>query len=156
MPENTKIAKPGDNLAVRIKLHFPLTISKGSRFALREGGKTIAAGVVTETLPDDTIINPSKHQQKKPEVAAQSTPEPAKTETKPATSPAKKADPKSAPKAESKAPAAKSTPAPKAPPAKPGATKTPPPPPPKPGATKTPPPPPPKGKVAPPPPPKKK
>ena len=42
MPENTKIAKPGDNLSIRAKLHFPLTITKGSRFALREGGKTIA------------------------------------------------------------------------------------------------------------------
>lgn len=54
MPENTKIAKPGDNLSIRARLHFPLTISKGSRFALREGGKTIAAGVVTEILPDTT------------------------------------------------------------------------------------------------------
>lgn len=54
LPENTKIAKPGDNLSIRAKLHFPLTITKGSRFALREGGKTIAAGVVTEILPDST------------------------------------------------------------------------------------------------------
>jgi elongation factor Tu len=42
-----KIAKPGDNLKIRAKLHFPLTISKGVRFALREGGKTVAAGVIT-------------------------------------------------------------------------------------------------------------
>lgn len=54
LPENTKIAKPGDNISIKAKLHFPLTITKGSRFALREGGKTIAAGVVTEILPDNT------------------------------------------------------------------------------------------------------
>lgn len=47
LPENVKIAKPGDNLSIKAKLHFPLTIVKGARFALREGGKTIAAGVVT-------------------------------------------------------------------------------------------------------------
>lgn len=51
LPESTKIAKPGDNVTIKGKLHFPLTISKGARFALREGGKTIAAGVVTDILP---------------------------------------------------------------------------------------------------------
>lgn len=54
LPENSKIAKPGDNISIKGKLHFPLTITKGSRFALREGGKTIAAGVVTDILPDNT------------------------------------------------------------------------------------------------------
>ena len=52
-------------MTIRGKLHFPLTISKGSRFALREGGKTIAAGIVTELLPDTTIINPGKQGRKK-------------------------------------------------------------------------------------------
>lgn len=47
LPEGVKIAKPGDNLTIRAKLNFPITIMKGSRFALREGGKTIAAGIVT-------------------------------------------------------------------------------------------------------------
>lgn len=36
-----------------MKLSFPLPVEKGLRFALREGGKTIAAGVVSEILPED-------------------------------------------------------------------------------------------------------
>ena len=42
---------PGDNVKVQMKLNFPITISKGARFALREGGKTIAAGIVSDILP---------------------------------------------------------------------------------------------------------
>ena len=44
---------PGDNLTVGMKLNFPLPILKGQRFALREGGKTVAAGVITKLLEDD-------------------------------------------------------------------------------------------------------
>jgi elongation factor Tu len=51
LPDGVKIAKPGDNLTIRAKLNFPITIDKGARFALREGGKTIAAGLVTQILP---------------------------------------------------------------------------------------------------------
>ena len=43
---------PGDNLTVKMKLNYPLPILKGQRFALREGGKTVAAGVITELLED--------------------------------------------------------------------------------------------------------
>jgi len=46
------MAMPGDNLAVTMKLHYPLPILKGQRFALREGGKTVAAGVITKLLED--------------------------------------------------------------------------------------------------------
>lgn len=90
LPESTKIAKPGDNVTIKGKLHFPLTIAKGARFALREGGKTIAAGVVTDILPENTVINASKQPQKK-------------TEAPPPT-PAAKTE---APKADPKKPAAK-------------------------------------------------
>ena len=48
---------PGDNVKIQAKLNFPITIAKGSRFALREGGKTIAAGIVTEILPEDYEID---------------------------------------------------------------------------------------------------
>lgn len=65
LPENVKIAKPGDNLKVRAKLHFPLTITKGARFALREGGKTVAAGVVTEILPEETVLDSGRHKKGK-------------------------------------------------------------------------------------------
>lgn len=41
------MAMPGDNLTVNMRLHYPLPIVEGQRFALREGGKTVAAGVIT-------------------------------------------------------------------------------------------------------------
>lgn len=37
---------------MNLKLTFPLPIQEGLRFALREGGKTVAAGVVTKIIPD--------------------------------------------------------------------------------------------------------
>lgn len=43
---------PGDNLTVTLKLMFPLPILQGQRFALRECGKTVAAGVITKLLED--------------------------------------------------------------------------------------------------------
>ena len=52
LPESVQMAMPGDNLAVTMKLHYPLPILKGQRFALREGGKTVAAGVITKLLED--------------------------------------------------------------------------------------------------------
>lgn len=56
LPDGTEMAMPGDNLTVNMKLHFPLPIVIGQRFALREGGRTVAAGVVTklnEDQPED-------------------------------------------------------------------------------------------------------
>ena len=52
LPEKIEMAKGGDNLKVTMKLEFPMPIKVGERFAFREGGKTIAAGVITEILPD--------------------------------------------------------------------------------------------------------
>jgi Elongation factor Tu C-terminal domain len=46
------MANPGDNLSLTMKLEFPMPIKKGDKFALREGGKTVAAGVISEILPD--------------------------------------------------------------------------------------------------------
>lgn len=60
LPDNIKIVKPGDNVTVDIKLHFPLTIVQGARFALREGGRTIASGVVTKILPEDYNFDTGK------------------------------------------------------------------------------------------------
>lgn len=39
---------PGDNITADLEMHFPLPIAPGLRFALREGGKTIAAGIVSK------------------------------------------------------------------------------------------------------------
>merc|ERR1712194_696844 len=52
LPENVEMAMPGDNLTVGLKLHYPLPILVGQRFAIREGGRTVAAGVITKLGED--------------------------------------------------------------------------------------------------------
>jgi len=52
LPEDMQMAMPGDNLTAHMKLNYPLPILQGQRFALREGGKTVAAGVITNLLED--------------------------------------------------------------------------------------------------------
>ena len=52
LPENVEMAMPGDNLTVGMKLNYPLPILVGQRFAVREGGKTVAAGVITKLGQD--------------------------------------------------------------------------------------------------------
>ena len=46
------MAAPGDNVKITMKLEFPMPIKKGDKFALREGGKTVAAGLIGDILPD--------------------------------------------------------------------------------------------------------
>ena len=41
---------PGDNLTINVKLIAPVALSKGLRFAIREGGRTVGAGQVTEII----------------------------------------------------------------------------------------------------------
>jgi elongation factor Tu len=41
---------PGDNVEVEVELLVPVALEKGVRFAIREGGHTVGAGVVTEIL----------------------------------------------------------------------------------------------------------
>lgn len=48
--EDTQIANPGDNIKCTIELMYPLALSSGLRFSLREGGKTVASGVITNVL----------------------------------------------------------------------------------------------------------
>ncbi len=52
LPDSVKMANPGDNAKITMKTEFPMAIKVGERFALREGSKTVAAGVITEILPD--------------------------------------------------------------------------------------------------------
>jgi elongation factor Tu len=52
LPESVEMAMPGDNLTLQMKLNYPLPILVGQRFAVREGGKTVAAGVITKLLED--------------------------------------------------------------------------------------------------------
>ena len=47
LPEGTEMVMPGDNIAMVIKLIAPIAMDEGLRFAIREGGRTVGAGVVT-------------------------------------------------------------------------------------------------------------
>jgi elongation factor Tu len=52
LPEKMQMALPGDNFNCHMKLNYPLPLQEKLRFALREGGKTVAAGVITKLLED--------------------------------------------------------------------------------------------------------
>ncbi|MFM8269136.1 MAG: elongation factor Tu, partial [Pseudomonadota bacterium] len=45
-----EMVMPGDNVAVEVELITPVAMEKEVRFAIREGGRTVGAGVVTEIL----------------------------------------------------------------------------------------------------------
>ena len=48
LPEGTEMCMPGDNVIMNVELITPIAIEKGLRFAIREGGRTVGSGVVTE------------------------------------------------------------------------------------------------------------
>ena len=48
LPEGVEMCMPGDNVTMNIELITPIAIEEGLRFAIREGGHTVGAGVVTE------------------------------------------------------------------------------------------------------------
>jgi elongation factor Tu len=50
LPEGVEMVMPGDNLSVIVKLIAPIAMAKNLRFAIREGGRTVGAGQVTEIL----------------------------------------------------------------------------------------------------------
>ena len=50
LPENVEMVMPGDNLTITVELIAPIAMEKGLRFAIREGGRTVGAGQVTEIL----------------------------------------------------------------------------------------------------------
>ena len=50
LPEGTEMVMPGDNLTITVELLQPIALSVGLRFAIREGGRTVGAGQVTEIL----------------------------------------------------------------------------------------------------------
>jgi elongation factor Tu len=50
LPENVPMVMPGDNVTIEVELIYPIAMEKGLRFAIREGGRTIGAGQVTEIL----------------------------------------------------------------------------------------------------------
>lgn len=50
LPANVEMIMPGDNISIEIKLISPIAMEEGLRFAIREGGKTIGAGVVSNII----------------------------------------------------------------------------------------------------------
>jgi len=50
LPEGREMVMPGDNVNITVKLIEPIAMEKELRFAIREGGRTVGAGVVTEII----------------------------------------------------------------------------------------------------------
>jgi elongation factor Tu len=50
LPEGVEMVMPGDNIQMQVELIVPVALEQGSRFAIREGGRTVASGVVTKIL----------------------------------------------------------------------------------------------------------
>jgi elongation factor Tu len=50
LPEGTEMVMPGDNINMKIKLITPIAVEEGMRFAIREGGRTVGAGVATKVI----------------------------------------------------------------------------------------------------------
>ena len=50
LPEGTEMVMPGDNVEITVELIYPVAINAGLRFAIREGGRTVGSGQVTEIL----------------------------------------------------------------------------------------------------------
>ncbi|MCD6380648.1 elongation factor Tu, partial [bacterium] len=50
LPEGTEMVMPGDDVGLEVELINPIAMEKELRFAIREGGRTVGAGVVTEII----------------------------------------------------------------------------------------------------------
>jgi elongation factor Tu len=50
LPEGVEMVMPGDNIAMEIELITPIAMEKGLRFAIREGGRTVGAGTISEII----------------------------------------------------------------------------------------------------------
>ena len=50
LPANTEMVMPGDNIQMKVELISPIAMEEGLRFAIREGGRTVGAGVVAKIL----------------------------------------------------------------------------------------------------------
>ncbi|MBF0710607.1 MULTISPECIES: elongation factor Tu [unclassified Gemella] len=50
LPEGTEMVMPGDNVSINVELISPIAIEAGTRFSIREGGRTVGSGVVTEIV----------------------------------------------------------------------------------------------------------
>lgn len=52
LPEGVEMVMPGDNITMKVELITPVALEQGSRFAIREGGRTVGAGVITKVIND--------------------------------------------------------------------------------------------------------
>jgi elongation factor Tu len=50
LPEKVEMVMPGDNITIEVELITPIAMEKELRFAVREGGRTVGAGVVAEVI----------------------------------------------------------------------------------------------------------
>jgi len=50
LPAGTEMVMPGDNVAITVQLIQPIAMEEGLRFAIREGGRTVGAGVVSKVI----------------------------------------------------------------------------------------------------------
>ena len=50
LPEGVEMVMPGDNVDMKVELIVPVALEQGSQFAIREGGLTVGAGVITKIL----------------------------------------------------------------------------------------------------------
>jgi elongation factor Tu len=50
LPEGVEMVMPGDNVTVECELITPIAMEEGLRFAVREGGRTVGAGVISKIL----------------------------------------------------------------------------------------------------------
>ena len=50
LPQGTEMVMPGDNIRMEVELIQPIAMDEGLRFAIREGGKTVGAGVVSKII----------------------------------------------------------------------------------------------------------
>jgi elongation factor Tu len=50
LPEGREMVMPGDNVMLNVELIAPIALEEGTRFAIREGGRTVGAGVVTKII----------------------------------------------------------------------------------------------------------
>jgi elongation factor Tu len=48
LPEDVEMVMPGDNVTIKAELIAPIAMEEGLRFAIREGGRTVASGVITK------------------------------------------------------------------------------------------------------------
>ncbi|MBO7552691.1 MAG: elongation factor Tu [Bacteroidaceae bacterium] len=53
LPEGTEMVMPGDNVEIIVELIYPVALNVGLRFAIREGGRTVGSGQITEILDED-------------------------------------------------------------------------------------------------------